>query len=141
MNIQHIVDQYHTAADEFSRGNPLPVKMMFSHHDDVILANPFGPPVLGWSKVSESLDFASSRFKDGQVTSFETIAKYETPGLVTIFEIEKWKAKVSGREQLSSFDLRVTSTFRNEDGGWKLIHRHADPITTFHPDGPLRNAG
>src|SRR6266700_4084153 len=122
MNIQHIVDQYHRAADEFSRGNPLPVKMMFSHQDDVILANPFGPPVLGWSKVSESLDFASSRFKDGQVTSFETIAK--------------WKAKVSGREQVSSFDLRVTSTFRSEDGGWKLIHRHADPITTFHPDGP-----
>ena len=60
MNIQHIVDQYHIAADEFSRGNSLPVKMIFSHQDDVILANPFGPPVLGWSKVSESLDFASS---------------------------------------------------------------------------------
>ena len=60
MNIQHIVGQYHTAVDEFSRGNPLPVKMIFSHQGDVSLANPFGPPVSGWSKVSGALDFASS---------------------------------------------------------------------------------
>jgi ketosteroid isomerase-like protein len=140
MNIQHIIDRYHTAADEFSRGNPLPVKMIFSHQDDVSLANPFGPPVSGWSKVSEALDFASSRFKDGKVINFETIARYETSELATILEIEKWKAKVSGREDVSFFDLRVTSTFRNEDGNWKLVHRHADPINTFNSDGPLRGA-
>ena len=140
MNIQHIVDRYHTAVDEFSRGNPLPVKMILSHQDDVSLANPFGPPVSGWSKVSEALDFASSRFKDGKVINFETIARYETSELATILEIEKWKAKVSGREDVSFFDLRVTSTFRNEDGNWKLVHRHADPITTFNSDGPLRGA-
>jgi ketosteroid isomerase-like protein len=138
MDIQDIIDQYHKAADEFSRGDSLPVKMIFSHRDDVTLANPFGPPVLGWNKVSDALDFASSRFRDGEVISFESIATYQTPELATIFEIEKWKAKVGGREEISSFDLRVTSTFRHEDGNWKLIHRHADPITTFHSDGPLR---
>jgi hypothetical protein len=26
--------------------------------------------------------------------------------------------------------LRVTSLFRFERGVWKLVHRHADPITT-----------
>ena len=140
MDIEQVFKKYHAAVDEFSRGNLMPVKMLFSHHDDVTLANPFGPAVLGWKKVSEALDFASSRFKDGEVKSFETIAKYETSELTIILEIERWKAKVSGRENASSFDLRVTSTFRHEDGDWKLIHRHADPITTFHADGPLRSA-
>jgi ketosteroid isomerase-like protein len=138
MDIQNVIDQYHKAVDEFSRGDSLPVKMLFSHQDDVTLANPFGPPVRGWSKASEALDFASSRFKEGEV-SFDLIARYETSELVTLFEIENWKAKVGGRREVSPFVLRVTSTFRWEDGDWKLVHRHADPITSFHPDGPLRS--
>jgi ketosteroid isomerase-like protein len=138
MELQHLIDQYHAAADEFSRGNAVPVKAMFSHRDDVTLANPFGPPSIGWQQVSAALDFASSRFKDGEVKSFETIANYESSELATILEIEKWKAKVSGRKEISDFELRVTSTFRHEDGDWKLVHRHADAIVSFHPDGPLR---
>ena len=102
------------------------------------LANPFGPPVFGWTRFLKPLILLRPDSKDGEVMSFETIAKYETPELMTILEIERWKAKVSGRENLSSFYLRVTSTFRLEDDDWKLVHRHADSITTFHPDGPLR---
>ena len=139
MDFAQVVEQYHAAADEFSRGDPQPVKMIFSHRDDVTLANPFGPAVGGWNRVSEALDFASSRFRDGQVTSFETLAKYESSDLATILEIERWRAKVSGRAAVDSFDLRVTSTFRREDGTWKLVHRHADPIAQFHPDGPIRS--
>lgn len=138
MNHRQTVLQYHTAADKFSRGDPAPVKMIFSRRDDVTLANPFGLVAHGWKQVADALDFASSRFRDGEVMSFETIAEYESPELATIVEIERWKAKIGGREEESSFDLRVTTTFRCEDGAWKLVHRHADPITTFHPDGPLR---
>jgi hypothetical protein len=29
--------------------------------------------------------------------------------------------------------VRVTSVFRFERGAWKLVHRHADPITTPRP--------
>jgi ketosteroid isomerase-like protein len=137
MDFVQVVEQYHAAADEFSRGDPQPVKAIFSHRDDVTLANPFGPAVRGWERVSEALDFASSRFRDGQVASFETLAKYESSDLATILEIERWRAKVSGRAGVDSFELRVTSTFRREDGTWKLVHRHADPIAQFHPDGPM----
>ncbi len=139
MDLHEVITNYHDAADKFSRGDPLPVKKIFSHQDDVTLANPFGPPAHGWNKVSEALDFASARFRDGKVTGFEMVQEYVTSDLATILEIEHWNAKVSGRSNVDSFDLRVTSTFRREEGTWKLIHRHADPLTTFHPDGPLRN--
>ncbi|HJW29510.1 MAG TPA: nuclear transport factor 2 family protein, partial [Saprospiraceae bacterium] len=138
MDFQQVVEKYHAAANEFARGDSQPVKMIFSHRDDVTLANPFGPPVRGWKQVSEALDFASSRFSDGKVTSFDTIATYESSELATILEIELWKARVSGRDDVDAFTLRVTSTFRREEGAWKLIHRHADPIATFNTDGPLR---
>jgi ketosteroid isomerase-like protein len=141
MDLHEFVELYHAALDEFSRGNAEPVKGVFSRRDDVTLANPFGPAVRGWKLVSDALDFASSRFRDGAASSFETLATYATPDLATILEVEQWRARVSGREEVTPFTLRVTSTFRREDGAWRLVHRHADPIVAPHPDGPLRSSG
>lgn len=132
------VEKLHRAAREFAKGDPNPVKELFSHGEDVTLANPFGPAVRGWEQVSEALDFASSRFREGDVTSFETLAKYVTSDLASTYEVERWQAKVGERDDVDSFDLRVTSVYRRDEEGWKLVHRHADPIATEHPDGPLR---
>ena len=138
MDIEPIIGKYYEAVDIFSRGNPEPVKNLYSHSEDVILSNPFGSTVRGWNKVSEALDFASSRFKDGEVKTFERIATYKTNELVVIFEIEKWKSRVGDKKEISSFDLRVTTTFRFEENNWKLVHRHADPISSFNVEGPIR---
>jgi ketosteroid isomerase-like protein len=140
MEIEQIVEQYHRAADEFSRGDSEPVKLLYSHADDVTLANPFGPAVRGWEQVSQVLDYASARFREGEVTGFDGIAAYVTTDLASILELEHWKAKVGGRDEILPFDLRTTSTFRREGDTWKLVHRHADPISTADPDGPLRSS-
>jgi hypothetical protein len=112
MDLRQAVEEYHRAADEFSRGNPEPVKALLSDRDDVTLANPFGPAVRGRQQVSEALDYASARFSDGEVTGFENLATYATSALASILEIEQWKAKVGDSENVTSFELRVTSTFR-----------------------------
>ncbi len=141
MDLYQVIRKYHEAADEFSRGDPSPIKKLFSQQDDVTLANPFGPAVKGWMKVSQALDYASSRMRDGTVKEFRRIAEYQDTDLATILETEVWNSKVSGRKELTTFELRVTTTFRLENGDWKVIHRHADPIATAHPDGPLRSMG
>lgn len=135
------IEPYHAALPEFARGNPEPAKGVFSHRDDVTVANPFGPPVRGWKQVSERLEFASSRFRDGDVTGVDRVGEHVASYLACIHEIKRWRAKVGGRDHLSSFDLRVTSIFRREDDAWKLVHRHADPLTTSDADGPLRGSG
>jgi ketosteroid isomerase-like protein len=134
MDLDEVIKQYHEA---LSRGDPEPLKRLYSHRGDVVLANPFGPAVRGWDQASQALDYASSRFRDGAVTAFEEMARYASADLVVIHEKEHWQARVGGGEELSRFG-RVTSTFRREDGTWKLVHRHADPITTADPNGPLR---
>jgi ketosteroid isomerase-like protein len=57
-----------------------------------------------------------------------------TPELAYAVCIERTKAKMGGREDITPFALRVTMIFRpEEDGEWKIVHRHADPITTPQP--------
>ncbi len=120
-----LVEQFRLAVNAFAKGDPEPAKSLFSHGDDVTLANPFGPAVRGWENVSAALDYASSRFSDGEVTDFRPIARYEAPGLVTSLDTEHWRARVGGGD-LTDFDLRVTTTYRSEEGSWKIVHRHAD---------------
>jgi ketosteroid isomerase-like protein len=139
MDLEETIKRYRDACDEFSRGDPGPVKVLFSHREDVTLANPFGPPVRGWKAASEALDFASSNFADGDVGEFERIADYVAEDLASILCLEHWRARVGERVEIEPFDLRVTTTFRREGNSWKIVHRHADPITTFDASGPLRS--
>jgi ketosteroid isomerase-like protein len=138
MELAQVVQLYHSALDAFGRGDPEPAKSLFSRRDDVTLANPFGPTVRGWQAVARALDYAAAQFREGDPTEVTTVAEYLTANLATIVAVERWRAKVAGRAGPTSFELRVTSTFRREDGAWKLVHRHADPIATPHPEGPLR---
>jgi len=124
------VERYHRAAGEFVKGNPEPYKMVFSHREDVSLANPFGPVVRGWKQVAQTMERAASLYRDGEVISFENVAKYVTPALAYIVEVERIKAKIGGKEDVAPLALRTTSILRPEDGTWKVVHRHADSITT-----------
>jgi ketosteroid isomerase-like protein len=56
-----------------------------------------------------------------------------TPELAYHVEMERFKAKVGGREDITPIALRATIIFRPEDGEWKVVHRHADPLTTPQP--------
>jgi ketosteroid isomerase-like protein len=126
-----VVEQYHLALDEFFKGNPEPLKKFFSHRDDVTLANPFvGLPARGWEQVAATIEHASSQFIDGENVGFETVAKYVSPELAYVLLIERDKVKIGGSEDIAPSALRVTMIFRVEGGEWKVVHRHADPITT-----------
>jgi ketosteroid isomerase-like protein len=132
-DLDEVVEQYHLALGEFMKGNPEPAKKIFSHREEVTLANPFGPVAYGWEQVAQNMELAASLYRDGQAVSFENVAKYVTPDLAYLVGIERLKAKVGGREDIAPVVLRVTSILRPEDGAWKLVHRHADPITTAQP--------
>ena len=132
-DVDQLIEQFHLAQGEVVKGNPEPVKRLFSHREDVTLANPFGPPVRGWEKVAEVTERAASQFRDGEMVGFEIIERHVTPELAYIVEIERAKGRFGGREDVAPLALRATMIFRPEDGVWKVVHRHADPITTAQP--------
>jgi ketosteroid isomerase-like protein len=128
-----VVEQYQRALGEFVKGNPEPVKMVFSHREDVTLANPLGPVARGWEQVAATGERAASQVREGELVAFDIVAKYVTPELAYMVWVERTKAKVGGRQDVAPIALRVTTIFRPEDGTWKVVHRHADPITTAQP--------
>ncbi len=132
-DVDELIKQFHLAQREVVKGNPEPVKRLFSRREDVTLANPFAPPVRGWERVAEVSERAASQFRDGEMVGFETIEKYVTDELAYIVRVERARAKVGGSEDITPIALRVTMIFRPEDGEWKIVHRHADPITTPQP--------
>jgi ketosteroid isomerase-like protein len=132
-SVDDLIERYDLALGEFVRGNPEPVKELFSHRDDVTLANPVFPVGHGWEEVAERLERAAATLSDGERPAFEIVEKYVTPELAYIVRIERQQVKIGGSEELAPIALRVTMIFRPEEGTWKVVHRHADPITTSRP--------
>ena len=53
--------------------------------------------------------------------------------VITRLTRKRTEAKVGEREDLTPYAVRSTMIFRSDEGTWKVVHRHADPITTAQP--------
>ncbi len=134
-------EAYHRALGAIINGDPSLYKDIYSQRDDVTLGNPFGPFGCGRAEVEARLELGASMFSGGEVDGFETLSKLVTTELAYLVEVERCRAKVGGREDLTPVALRVTSIFRPEDRRWKLVHRHADPIVDFRPAASVIDEG
>ena len=133
-SLEQATERYHEGLREFFKGDPGPVLQVFSRREDVVLCNPFHPFARGPHEVAEAVERAAAYYADG-VCEFETVTAFATAELGYIVELERFRATLDGRE--GSGALRVTSIFRLEDDGWRIAHRHADPITTPQPIGSV----
>ncbi|HSC51282.1 MAG TPA: DUF4440 domain-containing protein [Gaiellaceae bacterium] len=126
-NLTDAISASHSATDRIMRGDAGGFKDLYSRSGDITLGNPFGGFGRGREGVFEQLDRAASYFSDGRAMDFEQIAKAAADEFAYTVEIERVEVKVGGRAEQSEFAARVTSIYRREEDGWKLIHRHADP--------------
>jgi ketosteroid isomerase-like protein len=131
--LEEFLHEYHQGMDEFMRGSCEGVKPLFSKADEVTLGNPFGPVAKGWDQVVDAMERAARNYRDGEAVGFDNIATIVTAELAYLVEVERLRAKVGGRAETSDLALRVTTILRPEQGSWKIVHRHADPITAARP--------
>lgn len=132
-DVDELIERYQLGLGDFMKGDPEPVKELFSHREDVTLANPLGPPAHGWDEVAATIEHAASQFRDGRLVGVEIVEKRVTSEFAYTLWLEHAEGKVGGREDVAPAILRVTMIYRPEEGGWKVVHRHADPITTPRP--------
>jgi ketosteroid isomerase-like protein len=108
-------------------GDAAPRAAIWSHNDPVTL---FGAAFQGsgWAKLSATFDVLASRFSNCKSWEYEVIAAGAGSDLAYVVGIEHTTASVGGAAP-EPYALRVTTIFRREEGEWKVVHRHADPMT------------
>lgn len=140
-DLSRTIEGYREGLRVFSEGHPEPCASFFSRREDVTLANPLGPPRRGPAAVRDAIVAAAANFAEGGpfrfdevTTRFEEISRFATPDLGYVVQLEHTEGRLGGREDPVVIELRATMIFRREeDGAWKVAHRHADPITTDRP--------
>lgn len=97
------------------------------HAQDYTLMAPFGgTPTHGFDGSSESRERMAHFFKSGTLEQ-ELVAKYSSGDLAVLVTVERVRAEIADLPE-QNWSLRVTQVFRREDSGWRLVHRHADPL-------------
>ena len=120
---------YRRAQDAFIRGDAEPQKALWSVRDDITLANPLGPPARGHDPVWAVMDTAAAQLADGEGLEFDEVSFVETPDLAYELGIQRGRMKLGDDGRMAPVALRVTTVFRREEDGWRIVHRHADPLT------------
>jgi ketosteroid isomerase-like protein len=127
------VEGYRQALHAYMTGDPKPALEFFSRRDDVTLANPLGPPRRGPAGVAQAAAEGAAQISEGSLRGFEEVSRYSTSDLGYVVEIERAQARLAGSGNISPIALRVTMILRREGDTWRVVHRHADPITSARP--------
>ena len=128
-DFETMLDRTRDALEHLVNGDAAPFLALWSHADDVTVMGGFGAYETGWERVSENARFAAARFRGGQLSGVERLAAGASGDLGYAVWIERGQVRVEGRAEPGPLAVRVTHVFRREDGAWRIIHRHGDPIT------------
>jgi ketosteroid isomerase-like protein len=116
-----------TAQRAFMNGDATGLQRLYSHRDDVTVMGGFGGFERGWAEVGPRLAWAASHFHGGDYSQ-QDISVSLGSDVACLVCLERWARKGTNGRPAPPMKLRVTQTFRLEDGRWRLVHRHADEL-------------
>ena len=125
--LAEVLPRQHEAETAIHRGDAGPRKTFWSDKEPVTVLGAVRS-ARNRAELDELFDWLASRFSKGQPAQFEVIAAGASGDLGYIAGYEHTTASVNGAPA-ASYDLRVTLVFRRENGEWRAVHRHADPVT------------
>lgn len=136
--IRRIVEQFDSANESMLVGDAAQWKDLMSHRDDVSLLGAYGGYLRGWAEVSARFDRTAAGYgagAGGGRTSRESISTWIGTDLACVVDIEHHRAHLEGHAEPVVFSYRTTHVLRREDDSWRVVLRHADPLTSFRgPD-------
>lgn len=124
-------DRFFSALTAMFTGDVTPMETLWSHADDVVYLGPVpGLFHKGWKAIDEDW-VQQAKMKLGG--SIEVLERHMTVGgdLAVVHTRVRTKGQDS-EDTANQFTIRGTNVFRKEDGAWKLIAHHSDPLPYVH---------
>jgi ketosteroid isomerase-like protein len=122
--------RWEEAQSRFINGDPILWRQNALHRDEATIFGAFGGHEKGWNEVGARYDWASSQFKEsGAKIKVEYLNSGVSGDLAFTVAIEHQEnVRLGDQDKPAPRALRVTQIFKKEEGAWKLLHRHADPL-------------
>jgi ketosteroid isomerase-like protein len=120
-----VLAQQTEAEEAFVHGDPGPRMELWSRRDPVTLFGAIGMSQSGWDRLSETFTRVASRFSKVSDFHFDVEVVGVDGGMAYTVGFERFNGSIAGRP-VEPVLVRVTHIYRREDGGWKIVHRHAD---------------
>ena len=128
-SLRQFLESFEEGTRRFINGDTALWMDNVSRRDDAMIMGAWGAHEKGWPEVQARYQWAGARFRDNSATlTVEYLTSIRSGDLAFTTAIERSEVKVAGQEKAAPMALRVTHIFRKENGAWKLVLRHADPL-------------
>ncbi|MHC1559977.1 YybH family protein [Actinomycetospora sp. C-140] len=131
-SLQDMIERTAAESARFVSGDPDGMVALLSPADDVSIFGGFGAGVVGHDEMVRRLGWAAARFAGGDIT-YELMTSGSSGDLGYAVGIERGHVTLAGHDEPEELALRVTHVFRREQGVWRIVHRHADPVVAVTP--------
>jgi ketosteroid isomerase-like protein len=112
-------------------GDAEPRLAIWSRQDPVTVLGAW-KSATGPEEVSDLFTQLETTFSDCTSYSHEIVAADVIGDLAYTVGYEHTQAAIDGEPR--TYTLRATQIYRREDGEWKVVHRHADPMERLAAD-------
>jgi len=122
-----LIKTYDEANAALLRGDSETWNRLVPLGQDFVLFSPFGGTPSRYSDyTSERIQRMGRFFRNGSFKQ-EVVQSFVSNDMIVLATIERANVEVGGLPP-QDWALRVTSVFTRDGDGWKLAHRHADPL-------------
>lgn len=119
-------DNFFAALNAMFVGDLEPMKALWSHADDIVYLGPARIFLTGWPAILEDWEKQAALDLGGEI---HVAQRHMTVGDGLAVVHHRAEATNRGRDgNMVSFSLRGTNVFRKEEGAWRMIAHHADPL-------------